>query len=68
MASNGPVPLGRCLGGGRRDCLLLGSGLQQRQLLGQAAVGLHYNVMFNLLPDADLQILRGQPQGNETGT
>lgn len=68
MASNGLLSLGRCLGGGGRGCLLLGRGPQQRQLLGQAAAGFHYHVVFDLLPDPDLQVLRGQPQGNETGT
>lgn len=57
-----------CLGGGGRGCLLLlGGGLQQRQLLGQAGAGFHHHIMFNLLPDPDLQALRGQPMGNQTG-
>lgn len=57
MASNGLVSLGRCLGGGGRGCLLLGGNLHQRQLLGQAAAGFHYHVVFDLLPDPDLQVL-----------
>lgn len=63
--------LGRCLGGGGGGgggCFpLLGGALQQRQLLGQAGAGFHYHIMFNLLPDPNLQVLRGQPQGHQTG-
>lgn len=50
--------LGRCLGGGGRGCLLLlGGGLHQCQLLGQARAGFHDHIMFNLLPDPDFQVL-----------
>lgn len=56
-ASNGLMSLGRRLGGGGRGCLLLGRGLHQCQPLGQAAAGFHYHIVFNLLPDPDLQVL-----------
>lgn len=54
----GPASSGRCLGGGGGSRpILLGRGLQQGQLLGQAAAGFHHHVMFDLLPDPDFQVL-----------
>ena len=50
--------LGRHLGGGG-GLLLLGAGLQKRQLFGQAGAGFHHHIMLNLLPDPNLQVLGG---------